>query len=355
MRRLRLLLWIGLAAAGTALPARIVWAHDQSDGGAARGDINGLFTIIFWIAVPVFILVEGLILFAIVRYRRQHASEAPEQVEGNRTLELTWTILSFVIVAVLFTLTYRFMTTKYKAKAISSEQTPDLTVHVTGYMFNWDYSYFLGEDQETGVTTTRTLTVPAHSLILLEITSRDVQHSFWVPKLAGKVDAIPGQTNTMWLDIGDPGVYTGNCAEYCGLDHYAMVIEVDAIDSNTFFNQWLPDQMAAAAEFHPMGTDMESEMPEGDADNGERLFTQLGCAGCHGAQAGVGPALSEIRRDMNEHAGYTAEQYLRESILMPCAYQVEGYNCNIMPNDFGDKLDMSMLADLIEYLKEDQN
>jgi mono/diheme cytochrome c family protein len=125
------------------------------------------------------------------------------------------------------------------------------------------------------------------------------------------------------------------------------------VDSDQFYNQWIPDQMAAAAEFHPMGTDMESEMPEGNADNGEQLFTQLGCAGCHGAQPGVGPSLSQIKEDVNEHEGYTAEQYLRESILMPCAYQTEGYNCNIMPNDFGDKLDMQMLADLIEYLKED--
>jgi cytochrome c oxidase subunit 2 len=352
MRRTRLLLWIGLAATGTLLPAQSVWAHGQSDGGAARGDINGLFTIIFWIAVPIFLLVEGLILYAIVRYRRQRVSGAPEQVEGNQPLELTWTILSFVIVAVLFTLTYRFMTTKYKANAVSNEQTPDVTVHVTGYMFNWDYEYFLGEDQATGVKTTRTLTVPAHSLILLEITSRDVQHSFWVPKLAGKVDAIPGHTNTMWLDVGDPGVYKGNCAEYCGVDHYAMVIEVDAIESDQFFSQWIPDQMSAAAEFHPMGTDMESEMPEGNADNGEQIFTQFGCAGCHGAQAGVGPSLSQIREDINEHEGYTPDQFLRESILMPCASQAEGYSCNIMPSNFGDKLDKQMLADLIEYLDQ---
>ncbi len=356
MRRIRLFQWIGLAVIGAlALPAQIAWAHGPSDGGAARSDINSLFTIIFWIAVPVFVLVEGLILFAIVRYRRRRASEAPEQVEGNRSLELTWTIVSFLIVAVLFALTYRFMTTKYKANAVSNEQTPDLTVHVTGYMFNWDYEYFLGEGEETGVKTTRTLTVPAHSLIYLEITSRDVQHSFWVPKLAGKVDAIPGHTNTMWLDVGNPGVYNGNCAEYCGLDHYAMVIEVDAIDSDEFFNQWLPDQEAAAATFQPMGTDMESEMPEGNADNGEEIFGQLGCASCHGAQAGAGPALPQIREDMNDHDGYTAEQYLRESILLPCDYETEGYNCDIMPKDFGDKLDMQMLADLIEYLKEDQD
>ena len=83
MRRIRLLLWIGLAAAAALLPAQIVWAHGQSDGGAARGDINGLFTIIFWIAVPVFILVEGLILFAIVRYRRRAPTKRPNRSKAT--------------------------------------------------------------------------------------------------------------------------------------------------------------------------------------------------------------------------------------------------------------------------------
>ena len=87
--------------AGLALPVPAAWAHGPADGGASRGDINGLFTIIFWMAVPVFLLVEGLILFAIVRYRRRRASEMPEQVEGNTTLELTWTVLSFVIIGVI--------------------------------------------------------------------------------------------------------------------------------------------------------------------------------------------------------------------------------------------------------------
>ncbi len=73
------------------LPAQVAWAHGPSDGGADRGDINGLFTIIFWMSVPVFLLVEGLILFAIIRYRRRHKDEQPEQIAGSRRLELAWT------------------------------------------------------------------------------------------------------------------------------------------------------------------------------------------------------------------------------------------------------------------------
>jgi cytochrome c oxidase subunit 2 len=307
-------------------------------------------------SVPVFLLVEGLILFAIVRYRRRRKDEQPEQVEGNRTLELAWTVLSFVIIAVIFVITYRFMTTEYEAEADNEEGTPDFTVHVEGYMFNWDYEYFRGEGIETGVKTTRQLTLPADSLVLLEITSRDVQHSFWVPDLAGKVDAIPGHNNSMWLKIDEPGLYKGNCAEYCGTMHYEMEIELEALEPAAF-ETWLSDQEAKAGELQAMGTDMESDLPPGDEERGEVLFTRpdLACSNCHGAQPGAGPSLSEIRRDMGEHEGYSVDEYLREGILMPCENELEGYNCTIMPSDYGEKLDAQMLADLIEYLKSDED
>jgi cytochrome c oxidase subunit 2 len=342
--------------AGTAvllaftLPAR-AFAHDASSGGASTQDIRGLFTITFWIAVPVFLLVEGLILFAILRYRRRRADDMPDQIEGNRRLEIGWTVLGFAIIGVLFVVTYHALRNDYTVKADNPDNLPDYTVHVSAYMWNWDYEYFVGDNQPTGVTTTKRLTIPADRAVYLEITSKDVQHSFWVPKLAGKVDAVPGHTNTMWLKVDKPGLYTGNCAEYCGTGHHDMLIEVEVLEPAAF-ETWLKDQTAAAGQFVPMGTDMQSAMPEGQADHGEQLFTQLGCSGCHGAQDGVGPALSRIRQDAQHHEGYTAEQYLRESILMPCAYTTPGFNCQIMPPDFGQKLDAQMLADLIAYLKE---
>jgi cytochrome c oxidase subunit 2 len=340
----------GAALLAFVLPAR-AFAHDASSGGASTHSITDLFTITFWIAVPVFLLVEGLILFAILRYRRRRADEMPDQVEGNRPLEIGWTVLGFVIIGVLFAVTYRALRTEYTVKADNPDNEPDYTVHVSAYMWDWDYEYFVGDSQPTGVRTTTRLTIPADRAVYLEITSEDVQHSFWVPKLAGKVDAVPGHTNTMWLKVDQPGLYTGNCAEYCGAGHHNMLIEVEVLEPAAF-GTWLKDQTAAASQFVPMGTDMQSEMPEGQADHGEQLFTQLGCSACHGAQDGVGPALSRIRQDAQHHEGYTAEQYLRESILMPCAYTTPGFSCQMMPSDFGEKLDAQMLADLIAYLKE---
>ncbi len=348
--------WLWLTAAATVclvalvLPAQ-AWAHGPAEGGASSSDIQGLFKITLAIAIPVFLLVEGLIVFAIIRYRRRMKADMPEQVTGNRTLEISWTVLSFAIVFVLFWLTYRALKTDYEVKAGNEDATADLTVRVTGYMFNWDYEYYLGEAEETGVTTTKTLTIPANRNVLLEISSRDVQHSFWVHDLAGKVDAVPGYTNTMWIKADKPGTYKGNCAEYCGTLHYKMLIEVDALEPAAF-DAWLADKMAAAGQFVPVGTDMESPLPAGVPADGEQLFTDLGCSNCHGAQPGAGPALSNMHENMEAQKGYTTEQYLRESILMPCNYQVEGYNCNVMPHDFGQKLDRQSLADLIAYLMQ---
>ena len=346
--RLILIAWAALLV--LAIPAGVAGAHDPATGGAKADDIQGLFNIILWIAIPVFLLVEGLILFAVFRYRRRKADEMPEQVHGNRPLEITWTVLSFVIIGVVFFFTARALQTDYKVKADLGENEPDYTVHVTAYMYNWDYEYFIGETQPTGVKTTKKLTIPADKTVLLEIASTDVQHSFWVPDLAGKVDAIPGHTNTMWLQVDKPGMYQGNCAEYCGTMHYDMLIEVEALEPAAF-ESWLKEQMATASEFVPMGTDMETSLPVGDAKRGEPLFAELGCTSCHGPQDGLGPALPRMMKDAEEHEGYTADQYLRESILMPCTYQTPGFDCSYMPSNFGEKLNAQDLADLIAYLK----
>jgi cytochrome c oxidase subunit 2 len=351
MKRFTLLLFF-VSVGMMVFPARAL-AHGPATGGASEDNILGLFRIVLFIAIPVFIVVEGLIIYSIIRFRRRSKDEMPEQVEGNTPLEISWTVLSFVIVGVLFVLTLRALQTDYEVEAENGDNTPDLTVHVTGYMFNWDYQYYLGEGEETGVMTTKRLTIPADRAVLLEITSRDVQHSFWVSELAGKVDAVPGYTNTMWLQTSKPGLYQGNCAEYCGLNHYNMLIEVEVLPPAEF-DTWLAGRMAEAGQAEMIGTDMESEMPEGAAERGEQVFNDLACNACHQPKQDQpsGPALARMMREAQEKEGYTAEQYLRESILMPCAVLAEGYEQCIMPQDYGERLTAQELADLIEFIEE---
>ncbi len=343
----------GVLTLAAAVP-QVAWAHGPADGGAPIDTVWKLFNITLLMAIPIFLLVEGLIIYAIWRYRRRRRDEMPEQVHGNTALEITWTVLSFIIIGVLFVLTLRALQTAYRAEADQDETVPDYAITVTGYTFNWDYEYYIGEDQPTGVRTTRRLTVPTDRNVLLTITSRDVQHSFWVPALAGKVDAIPGYQNTMWLRVREPGLYTGNCAEYCGLLHHNMLIEVEALPPDEF-DRWLADRIAGAGAFVPIGHDLDSELPDGDAASGESIFHELGCDHCHTDRDSAGPALSGMGERAVEHGaahgGMSAEQYLRESILDPCAYQVPGFNCVVMPSDYGQKLDAQALADLIAYLQ----
>ncbi|MEL7675041.1 MAG: cytochrome c oxidase subunit II transmembrane domain-containing protein, partial [Chloroflexota bacterium] len=164
MRKFARIRWV-LAAVGTGLLAvatapQIASAHGPSTGGAGIDSVWQLFNITLLMAIPIFLLVEGLIIFAVLRYRRKHADEMPEQVHGNTALEITWTVLAFAIITVLFVLTLRALDTDYRAEADQETTPPDYSINVIGYTFNWDYEYFIGENEATGVRTTKRVTVP---------------------------------------------------------------------------------------------------------------------------------------------------------------------------------------------------
>ncbi len=346
-RWFRLIVWtIGGAL---VVPAR-VWAHGSSEGGAGTDNIEKLFNFTLLLAIPVFILVEGLLVYAMVRYRRRRADEVPEQVEGNTPLEIAWTVLSFAIIAVLFFLTYRALQTDYRAEADREDSEPYMTVRVNAHRFYWRFYYELpGVDMKIPGTT-NDLYVPVGQNILLEITSADVIHSFWVPDLAGKVDAIPGYVNTMWLPTPQVGTYDGECAEYCGTLHWNMPIHVHVLEQADF-DEWIVESTA----FKPVGTDLNVELPAGDPQKGDKLFhsEELNCIGCHAAEDGVGPALTGLgARAEDRREGYSAELYLHEAIVDPCAYDVAGFNCEVMPHDYGERLNAQMLVDLIAYLAQ---
>ena len=355
-----LLVTVGFILLVLALPAR-AWAHGAADGGAGSDDIEALFYVVLVLAAVVFLLVEGLIIYAIIRFRRRRQDEMPEQVEGNNMLELSWTVLAFVLVGVLFLLTLRALLTDYEVEADNEAGDPDLIVDVRGYMFNWDYEYFRGDESDTGVLTTRKLTIPANRAVLLRISSSDVQHSFWVPELAGKLDAIPGYVNTMWLKVNEPGFYEGNCAEYCGTNHYNMLIDVEVLEPAAF-DAWLAEREARAGGAVPIGTDLDTPLPAGDPANGLTIFNELGCTACHQAEAdqASGPSIARMKRDAEEYAAadddMTPQDFLRESILLPCAVLAEGWEQCIMPQDYGTNekraLTLQTTADLIEYLLE---
>lgn len=351
--RLRRLLHLILAGTGTLTllalsePFRAFAQGPSPLQPASRTAANTaqLFWIVFAVAAVIFLIVEALLIYAIIRYRRQFPDDMPEQVHGNTRLELMWTIIPALILVVLFGFTLR-------ALQFERNAPPDaMVVEVIGRQWFWEFNY-----PETEVTVNSRegdLVLPADVPVVLEIRSADVIHSWWVPELAGKMDAIPGHTNTLWF-AAEEGVYAGQCAEFCGLSHYDMLFDVVAVPEAEFA-AWMDSQIALAGEFQPIGDDMETPLPVGDPINGAQLFNEeLGCNSCHsldGTQL-VGPTMQGMaERAEDRMPEFDAETYLRHSILLPCEYLVDGFTC-VMPQNYGERLEAQDLADVIAYLME---
>jgi len=245
--------------------------------------LDRLWDPVFGVAVVVFVLVEVLVLIVAIHYRRRSDDDSPKQIHGNAAMELGWTITPFLILVVVGIFTI--------ANVVSIDRVPTgpnvMKITVTGHQWWWEYDY-----AKTGIVTANELHIPAETTIDLRITSADVIHSFWPPKLAGKLDAIPGRLNHMQVktDANDAGkTYWGQCAEYCGLSHANMRLKV-VVHSPADFAKWESDQMAKV--------NISGLEPGSAAASGADLFRIKGCGGCHtisGYTAGrIGPDLTHF-------------------------------------------------------------
>lgn len=232
------------------------------------------------IAGLVFVLVEGLVLYVGLRYRRRSDDERPKQVHGNAKAELAWTIAPAVVLLVVGVFTV--------ATVFDINETPTgpgvVKVTVTGHRWWWEYEY-----PGRGVVTANELHIPTGHKIDVTLKSDDVIHSFWPPKLAGKVDVIPNRVNKMVIEATKPGTYYGQCAEFCGLSHANMRLRVIA-QAPAEFERWVASNAVPATL-----PDTEDD-PEAAA--GAAAFRAKGCASCHtvkGYSAGqVGPDLTHF-------------------------------------------------------------
>jgi cytochrome c oxidase subunit II len=238
----------------------------QPKGPIARS-IDGLWDGVFAIAVVVFILVEFGTLALVIHFRKRKGDsddDLPTQTHGNTKLEIGWTILPAVMLAVVGFFTLRTLFD------VNERDTDDLTIKVTGQQWWWEYEYDVDGDGEfeEEVLTANDLVIPAGVDVNLDIESNDVIHSFWIPALNGKKDAVPGRTHHLRLNADEAGTYVGQCTEFCGLSHGYMRQRVVALEPDQF-DDWLADQ-----------TD-EADMPTDDqAQAGAELFTTQ-CSGCH--------------------------------------------------------------------------
>ncbi|MFC1960996.1 cytochrome c oxidase subunit II [Chloroflexota bacterium] len=331
------------------LPAAVGAQSGTQTGSLDATDISALFNIVLVMAVVVFLLVEGLLIFALVNYQRRSDDEMPEQVHGNNKMELGWTVGSALLVLVLFFFTLGFY---QLPRAIPQDQDP-LTIEVTGRMWQWEFRY---PDEDVLVVQNgpsddafEALNVPAGRPVVLEITSADVQHSFWVPELAGKVDAIPGRVQRMWFQVDEPRDYIGQCAEYCGSVHYNMMLRVNVLPEEEF-NTWLHDEAVAVAAAQVV----DVLTLTGDPMAGEALYTAKGCNACHtlDESALVGPSYLGIGDRAGEtFEGLSAQEYIYLSIIKPCDFVVDGFTC-VMPQNYEEQLAPQDIADLMAFILE---
>ena len=251
-----------------------------SPDGPIAQQLDNLFDPVLAVAAFFFFLVQGLVLFAAIKFRRRSDDEAPKQVHGNTKLEITWTAIPALILAIVGVATV--VTVIDINRIDASESVLDVTV--TGHQWWWEYEY-----PELGVVTANELRIPTGRRVELKLESDDVIHSFWPPQLAGKVDVVPGHTNNMAIIAEEPGEFEGQCAEFCGISHSRMRLRVIALSPEDF-DEWVADEKR---EQPAPAVGATGEVAEGAA-----LFQSRGCGGCHTVagytQGEVGPNLTHL-------------------------------------------------------------
>ncbi len=248
---------------------------DLSSKQTQRADT--LWDITFAIAAVIFVIVEGLIIFALFKFRQRPGREAA-QFHGNTKVEIILTVIPSLILAGLAVPTVQTI--------MENSERPANALHVvvTAKQFWWEYTY-----PDLGITTANELHVPVDQPVYVEITApaNDVIHSFWVPRLTGSQDAVPGRTNITIFTPTETGEYWGQCKEFCGLSHSRMRLRV-WVDEVADFEGWVAEQQEEAAS-----------PTDSLAAEGEELFLNGACAGCHtvsGTTAGgtTGPNLTHL-------------------------------------------------------------
>jgi cytochrome c oxidase subunit II len=238
---------------------------------------------LFWqlmiLSVIVFVVVWGLLIYIIVRFRHPRPPEdVPEQTYRNYLLEGAWTVIPAGMVFLVLIWTLRTM----QAIHMPAPQPQDTQLHVTGKHWWFEFEY-----PQYGIVTANELHAPVNSNVQIQLVAPDVIHSFWIPQLAGKTDLIPGTVNTMWFRATSTGRFHGQCAEFCGIDHAYMRIS-SVIDTPEDFQTWVTAQQQPPTQ---------PATPQEQAGYG--IVTAGACHECHtlgtfSAAKPIGPNLTHL-------------------------------------------------------------
>jgi cytochrome c oxidase subunit II len=276
---------------------------------------------VFIIALVVFVFVQGLIIVAVVKFRQRPDDDGslPVQVHGNTRLEIFWTVIPALILAGIAVPTVQGI-----FEQMNEPEDDFLTIQVIGHRWWWEFYY-----PEHDIYTANELVIPVDTPVRLEMTAADpvhspdrgVIHSFWIPRLAGKQDVVPGQWTYLNIQADEPGRYIGQCAEYCGLSHVNMRNRAEVVTQDEY-EAWIDEQTSGA------------NVPDGGLEaEGAELFGALGdgrqsCVACHAVWDGEGARAPSVGPDLThfmsreEFAGAIFdinEENLREWLRDPVA------------------------------------
>ncbi|MGB7972484.1 MAG: cytochrome c oxidase subunit II [Candidatus Deferrimicrobiaceae bacterium] len=294
------------------------------------GEVDALFLFIAVVSLFFFLLVEGLLIYFAIRYRRRKGNEPSEtpDIRGNLLLETIWILIPTIVVASFFYYGYRVF------QDIRTPPPGATDIHVVGKQWLFEFRY------PDGRSSINEIRVPVGRPVKLILSSDDVIHSFYIPAYRLKQDMVPGQYTTLYLHPDKVGTYDILCAEYCGVGHSTMRAELIVMEPAAFA-AWREKKGA------PAGLSL--------ADQGKALMEKSGCLGCHAVEGKekVGPNLGGVfdrKVPLSDGTTVTAdEEYLRESILDPKAKVVKGYPA-VMPT-FKESLSPDDVGAIIAYLK----
>ena len=271
-------------------------------------EIYRLSLFVLLITGSIFVVVAGLLAYVVIRFRARETDKdhEPPQIYGSTQVELAWTVIPVLIVVVLFLTTARIIFAIQDAP----EPKTALDVTVIGHQFWWEFRY-----PKLGIVTANELHVPlstpaAPEPTYLKLMSADVDHSFWVPQLGGKTDLIPNHPNAMWIDPEKTGMYVGQCAQFCGVEHAKMLLRV-YVDTPEQFAAWVKQQQLPGAQ-------------DASAAAGRQVFETEACVNCHtisgtAAKGVFGPDLTHLmsRSTIAAGAADNTPQNLRAWIENP--------------------------------------
>lgn len=294
----------------------------------AKAIVDFFYTVLGLCGV-VLVVVTAIIGWSLVRFRAKPGQGEPRQVAGHTGLEVTWTLIPFGIVVLLFVLTARTMN-----RADPAPQHPDPDLIVIGHQWWWEARY-----PKSGLVTANEIHIPAGRRLLVRVESADVIHDLWEPRLNRKVDAVPGQPNYLWLEASAPGDFSGMCSEYCGNQHAWMWAWFRAEPAERF-EQWQRELLEPAAT--PVSE---------PARRGAQLFQQLTCANCHPLRGtpspGVlGPELAHLGERQTLGAGVIQNNPVELARWLKDPQQVKPGS--LMPNLH---LNEEQIAALVAYLE----